>query len=139
MALAVCCLISYYLCINYPLYDIDMINVSFMYTLDGLVNDVVSLPELLFYLNEVCRWFDISPCLMQFDKRDVFIVCELCECLKLFIVTNCCIWTLLISYSKCCCSISVYIFLMVLALHNNIYILYNIKHWEKKSTKWCEQ
>ena len=86
-----CCVISYYLCEHYSLHDIVMINMSFIYTLDGLENVFVSLPELLFYLNEVCRWFDISPCLMIFDKWDVFVVCELCECLKLFIVINHCI------------------------------------------------
>ena len=85
-----CCLISHYLCVHVPLYDIVMINMSFIYTLDGLENDFVSLPELLLYLKKVGRWFDISPCLMRFDKWDVYTACELCECLELFIVTYCC-------------------------------------------------
>ena len=105
--------------LHYRLYDTDMMHRPFIYTLDGLDKAFVLLLELLFCLTQAWRWFYISSCLMRFDEWDVFIGCELCKCIELFFVTNCCIQTLLLCYSKRCCAISVSTFLMVLALHTN--------------------
>ena len=88
-----------------------------IYTLLGLEAAFGWFSKLLVYLKKVGKWFDISSCLVRFNKWDVFVVYELYECLGLFIVTNCSIWTLLLYYSKCCCAVSISVFLMVSALH----------------------